>query len=447
MSTKELAVLINSRVIGKIEQIAQGKFRFLYEDIYRTSESAIPLSLSMPLTASEHSDDVVRPFIWGLLPDNHETLNYWGRRFNVSPNNPFAILGHVGEDLPGAVQTVPPDRLDDLKRREGITRLSQKVLTQGFAELMRMPGATQFTTEGGQFSLAGAQRKKALCLVNGKWYEPRGRTPSTHILKPSIDGYPGQVENEMLCLRLAPRLGLPAPKCWIEHFGDVKVIVVERYDRRRFVGARLLPLDSAGGQVRRVHQEDCCQALGVDPRKKYQKEGGPNIARIMALLSASSRPSEDRDRFLRACAYNFVLLGTDAHAKNYSLLLARQGRFRLAPLYDIISWLPYSTGPKSDALAMSIAGKYVAHDIMPRHWEAEAKRSGFDGKRALAHIKDIVARLPEEMQELLELFDQEGISNDELKKLGSLLAERCLTLARTYGAEPMSETQRRLPGI
>ncbi|HKJ61131.1 MAG TPA: HipA domain-containing protein, partial [Hyphomicrobiales bacterium] len=253
--------------------------------------------------------------------------------------------------------------------------------------------------------------------------------------------------NEMLCLRLAPRLGLPAPQCWIEQFGDIKVIVVERYDRRRFIGKRGLPLDSAGGQVDRVHQEDCCQALGVDPRNKYQDHGGPGIAQITALLSASGRPSEDRDRFIRACAYNFVILGTDAHAKNYSLLLGRQGRFRLAPLYDIISSLPYSAGPKSDRIAMSIDGKYKVHQIMPRHWEAEAKKSGFDAARALAHIRDIIARLPDEALTFQKQCKDDRADANDLTKLVDLIADRCSALARTYGAEIMNEDQERLPGI
>jgi serine/threonine-protein kinase HipA len=272
-------------------------------------------------------------------PDNDDTLNQWGKRFSVSPRNPFALLSFIGEDLQGAIQMVPPDKVEDLKRREGVTPLSRETLAVRFAELLRDPGATQFTSGGGQFSLAGAQRKKALYLVNGKWYEPRGRTPSTHILKPSIPGLAGQIENEMFCVRLAPRLDLPAPRCWTERFGDISVVVTERYDRQRIAGRRTLPIDKPGGEVRRVHQEDCCQALKVDPRNRYQRDGGPDIRAIMELLSGSGRPSDDRDRFIRACAYNFVIGGIDAHAKNYGLLLSAGGRFRLAPLYDIVSWL------------------------------------------------------------------------------------------------------------
>ena len=197
-------------------------------------------------------------------------------------------------------------------------------------------------------------------------------------LKPSIPGLAGQIENEMFCVRLAPRLDLPAPRCWTERFGDISVVVIERYDRQRITGRRTLPIDKPGGEVRRVHQEDCCQALKVDPRNKYQRDGGPGIRAIMELLSGSGRPSDDRDRFIRACAYNFVIGGTDAHAKNYGLLLSAGGRFRLAPLYDIVSWLPYSRNKREDKLAMSVDGLYEFDRILPRHWEAEAKRSGYD---------------------------------------------------------------------
>ena len=230
MTDKRLTVLIDDVPIGTVTQLRTGKLRFDYDETYRTSITAIPLSLSMPLASPSHDDRTISPFLWGLLPDNDDTLNQWGRQFGVSPRNPFALLSHIGEDLQGAVQMVPPDRLDDLKKREGITFFSRDALAVKFAELLRHPGATQFTAEGGQFSLAGAQRKKALYLVRGKWYEPRGRTPTTHILKPPIPGLAGQIENEMFCVRLAPRVRLPAPRSWIEQFGDITVVVIERYE-------------------------------------------------------------------------------------------------------------------------------------------------------------------------------------------------------------------------
>ena len=435
--TKELRVLIDGTEIGTITQDARGKFYFGYDSSYRGQSTAIPLSLSMPLSVAQHDNTAIAPFMWGLLPDHPDTLASLGRHFGVNHRNPFSLLSVLGEDLQGAVQMVPPDKIDELKGREGVTPLSRATIEERFLDLMRDPGAIQFTKAGGQFSLAGAQRKKALYLVNGKWFEPRGRTPTTHILKPPITGLPWQIENEMFCVRLAPRLGLPAPKCWTEDFGDVSVVVIERYDRQRIDGKRLLPIDASGGEVRRVHQEDFCQALKVLPRDKYQSDGGPGMRAIMDLLSGSGRPSEDRDRFMAACALNFVICGTDAHAKNYGLLLSAGGRYRLAPLYDIASWLPYSKDHRRDRLAMSVDGYYHVDRVLPRHWEDQARKCGYDPDRALARVRDTIARVPPEAKRLLAECKKEGSATPELVKLVGLLIERCASLAEVYGSEAM----------
>jgi serine/threonine-protein kinase HipA len=440
MTTKELAVLINDHVIGQVNQSNSGRFEFNYQDDWLGSPSAIPLSLSMPLSNPDHADNAIRPYMWGLLPDSEATLSAWGTRFGASPRNPFALLAHVGEDLQGAVQMVPPERLASLRQREGITRLSNETLAERFRDLMRQPGSTQFTPGGGQFSLAGAQAKKALCLVKGRWYEPRGRTPSTHILKPPISNLAGQVENEAFCLRLAPQLGLPAPPVWIERFDDLPVVVIERYDRVRMDGKRKLP-------IRRVHQEDCCQALKVMPQVKYQSEGGPGIKDIMTLLSGSAKPSHDRDRFMRAQAYNFVIGGSDAHCKNYGLLLAARGRFRLAPLYDVISILPYVRNRKEAKLAMSVDRRYRFDEILPRHWEAQARAASFSPDRTLAHIRDMIARLPDEALSLVRVFKKEGMHSTDLNHLVELMIARTKVLAGVYGSETMQPADLRLRGL
>lgn len=447
MTTKELVVLINDQEIGRVVQGNGGRFELTYADDWLANAAAIPLSLSMPLSNPHHGDDAIRPYMWGLLPDSEATLAAWGTRYGASPRNPFALLTHVGEDLPGAVQMVPPERLATLRQREGTTRLSAEALAERFHDLMRQPGSTQFSPGGGQFSLAGAQPKKALYLVKGRWYEPRGRTPSTHILKPQIPNLAGQVENEAFCLRLAPRLDLPAPPIWVERFGDISVVVIERYDRVRMDGKRKLPIDQSGGEVLRVHQEDCCQALRVMPQVKYQNEGGPGIKDIMALLSGSAKPSDDRDRFMRAQAYNFVIGGSDAHGKNYGLLLAARGRFRLAPLYDVISILPYVTNRKDAKLAMSIDRRYRFDEIFPRHWEAQARASSFSADRTLAHIRDIIARLPDESTALAKVFKKEGMDSVDLARLIELMISRAADLAGTYGSEAMGSADMRLPGL
>ncbi len=436
--TKALRVLIDDREIGTIHQLAGGKLRFTYDTAWLDDPNAVPLSLSMPLAAPEHGEDAILRFLWGLLPEAEQTLQRIGQRFDVSPRSAFALIGAIGEDLQGAIQIVPLDKLPELKKRAGVAFLSKEQLAEGFAELARDPSATRFTNDTRRFSLAGAQRKNTLYLVNGKWGEPRGRTPSTHILKPSVVGLAGQASNEMFCLRLAPLLGMPAPKCWVEVFGNIPVIVVQRYDRLRYLGRQLLPLTSRGGEVRRVHQEDMCQALKVHPLNKYQRDGGPSMKAIMALLSGSSEPSTDRERFMRACAYNFVIAGTDAHAKNYSVLLAPGGRFRLAPLYDVASWLPYSDGPKHK-LAMSVGGHYLYERIQPRHWEQEAKLCGYDADKVLAIIRDLLARISDATAEALKTSKAEGANTSDLSGLIDLLLIRTKHLTTIYGAERLTD--------
>ena len=183
----------------------------------------------------------------------------------------------------------------------------------------------------GQFSLAGAQPKTALLFDNKKWGVPSGRVPTTHILKPPSGEFDGHAENEHFSLELARALGLPVVDSRIMHFKDEIAIVVERYDRVRI-----------SGTLHRVHQEDNCQALSIPPTRKYQNEGGPGIRDIVDLLRENSSMSkEDVTTFLNAVAYNWLIAGTDAHAKNCALLIGAEGQIRLAPLYDMASVLPY----------------------------------------------------------------------------------------------------------
>jgi serine/threonine-protein kinase HipA len=214
----------------------------------------------------------------------------------------------------------------------------------------------------------------------------------------------------------------------LEVIGDVPVIIVERYDRvRRAQG------------VLRVHQEDMCQALGVNPLRKYQSDGGPTIKHIMGLLLDSADRTVDRDRFMRAQALNFVIAGTDAHARNYSIVYRPGGAFRLAPLYDVISDLPYAADRRESSLAMGIDGRRVLKEIAPRHWETLSAAVNFDGDRAVGHVRDIVARAPDEADALVAELRSQGLHNDTLDSLVKELAVRCKGLKRVYGVEVVAK--------
>jgi serine/threonine-protein kinase HipA len=244
-------------------------------------------------------------------------------------------------------------------------------------------------TSSGQFSLAGAQAKTALLFDAGRWGVPSGATPTTHILKPAIAGRDDHDLNEHLCLDAARRAGLIAARTRVLTFSDETALVVDRYDRRR-----------TDGEFARVHQEDLCQALGVPPARKYQSDGGPTPAQIVTLFRRSMPgPIAENAiwRFADALIWNWLIAGTDAHAKNYSLLLAGD-QVRLAPLYDIASALPYHGHERELRFAMKLGGDYRVA-LFRNPWPAAAREMGIDPDRLLARGAELARRAPDAFAE------------------------------------------------
>lgn len=412
----ELVALLNGREIGRIVHDKRGRLSFAYAQTWRTARGAYPLSLSMPLAAAEHGHRPVEAFLWGLLPDNEAVLGRWAGRFQVSARNPFALLSHVGEDCAGAIQFVRADRLE-LVAGEGpdaIEWLDEVAIASRLRALRADHAAWRAPQDTGQFSLAGAQPKTALFYENGRWGVPSGRTPTTHILKPPTAEFDGHAENEHLCLRLAARLDLIVARSEVRWFGDEVAIVIERYDRER---------TEAG--IMRVHQEDFCQALAVLPTRKYENEGGPGARAVVDLLrSASGRPQQDVQRFVDALAFNWLIAGTDAHAKNYSLLIGAEGRARLAPLYDIASILPYDFDLQRVRLAMRIGGEYRLRDIGLRQWQKLAADLRLNAEEVVARIQAIAAMLPDHLSAVRQAIKAEGLNHPLIDRLSDALVER-----------------------
>jgi serine/threonine-protein kinase HipA len=238
----------------------------------------------------------------------------------------------------------------------------------------------------GQFSLAGAQAKTALVFQDGPWGVPSGSTPTTHILKPAVTGLDDHDLNEHLCLDAARRAGLLVARTRVAQFGGETAVVVTRYDRRVV----------AGGEILRVHQEDLCQALGVPPNRKYQNEGGPGpgeIARLLRNAMPHAIAEESLSRFADALIWNLVIGGTDAHAKNYSVLLAGD-QVRLAPVYDVASALPYGVHERKLRFAMKIGGDdRVA--LGRNTWPTAARELGVDSNAIVDRARELASRAPD----------------------------------------------------
>lgn len=431
MTEDELVVLANGVRMGRVlRHRRRNVLRLVYDDDWMAEPESHPLSLSLPLSAGQHGDDRVEPFLWGLLPDDREVIVRWAERYSVSPGNVFRLLEHVGEDCAGAIQFVLPERVAAVTKagRRARTRwLSEAEMGQRMELLVRDHSASRTGDDVGRFSLAGAQPKTALFYDATKrcWGVPSGTTPTTHVLKPATGRFAGFAFVEHFCQELASYVGLAAARSSVQRFGDVEVLVSERYDRVR-----------RGRTVLRVHQEDLCQALGRPPRQKYQSDGGPSTVEIAALLrSHSASPAADLAQFFDALVLHWVLLGTDAHAKNYSVLHAGGGRVRLAPLYDLASALPYPQQMPIQKLklAMKVGGEYRVRALQRRHWEREAVAIGLEADSASLRMRRLLRAIPENARAVRERLGREGLRHEVVDRLVEALAVRCPELEKGFG--------------
>lgn len=416
---RTLVVTVADAFAGTVTQRPNGNFRFDYNSDYAADQNSIPLSFSMPPTKRAHGTRAISNWMWGMLPDNEVTLNRWAQRHQVSARNPFALLAAMGEDCPGAVQLAPPGF--DFSGRGSVQWISAKNLEERVHALLQDPGAGRLSNDTGQFSLAGAQSKTALYRAEKRWGVPRGRTPTTHIIKPEGPRFAGLATNEHFCLELARAAGLPSVRTEVQKFDGVSAIIVERFDRYR---------DKRDSLVKRIHQEDCCQALGVHPNTKYQSEGGPGLPEIMHLLRSTKSPEVDRDRFMRAQVFNFLIGGTDAHAKNYSIIYEPGGAFRLTPLYDVISFLPYQQRRSQLKLAMTIGGRREVDEIRLRHWERAAERCRYSAERLVAHVREMTASLPDLAATVRIACRKSGLRNPILDQLIDQIADNAVRIAK-----------------
>jgi serine/threonine-protein kinase HipA len=415
--TKELIALLDGRETGRVVRDNRGKLTFTYNEQWRNAADAYPLSLSMPITLAEHPNAKIDPFLWGLLPDNEIILGNWARKFHASASNAFSLIAYVGEDCAGAVQFVQPARLNAILGAAAppVEWLDEKEIAKRLRALREDQSAWRAPRDTGQFSLAGAQPKTALLFENKKWGVPSGRIPTTHILKPPSGEFEGHAENEHFCLELARALGLPVVDSRIMHFKDEIAIVVERYDRARVAGT-----------LHRVHQEDMCQAFAIPPTHKYQNEGGPGIRDLVGLLGEnSSLPREDIATFLDSVVYNWLIAGTDAHAKNYALLIGAGGRIRLAPLYDVASVLPYpDINIEKAKVSMKIGGEYRLRNIRPSHWRKLAVELKLDPDKTLRRVSDLAGQLADHVSAVKQQMVSEGLKHPIIPRLAEAVAKR-----------------------
>ena len=365
---------------------------FDYVESWLSNPTAIPLSQSLPLTKKHFTRNDCRGYFAGVLPDESKR-EIIARNIGISARNDFAMLERIGGECAGAVTFMPEGAT--LPEPDNAYRpLSPPELAEIIKKLPRRPLLAG--EDGIRLSLAGAQDKIAVHVSHGQISLPLNGAPSTHILKPAIERFEGVVFNEALCMSLARAVGLNTANVETGRVEGIDYLLVRRYDRA-------LNTESPEGpeRLRRQHQEDFCQALGIVPEHKYQNEGGPSIKQCFELVRAvSSTPVIDLQSLLDAVTFNWLIGNNDAHGKNFSFLyrgeISSGLQTRLAPLYDLLSTVYYPE--LSLKMAMKLGAEYLSDHIAPANFERLAEESGLAKPmmrpRVLELAEAVISNLP-----------------------------------------------------
>lgn len=429
MAKVELFGIVEGVPAGLLWQDAAGLIYFRYADNYQ----GVPLSLSMPITNRTYDDKVVKPYLFGLLPDREDQRRAIAQEYGGRPNNAVTMLAHIGMDCPGAVQFCPADEqsLTNVLTRSGSYECLSEHEVALRLKTLRLNADDSWLAEGEHWSLGGNQGKFALALRDGVWCSCQGSAVTTHIFKNGVIGYKLQALNEYVCMRTAAECGIDVAHVVYCHFEDEPALIVERYDRTE-----------VGEVVVRRHYEDLCQSLSVMPSMKYTADGGPTTYDVLRLLASTGREAKrNLMAFTRQLFFNCLIGAPDAHAKNFSLGLGTQGFVSLAPMYDVASALAYEGMACTGRLAMAIGGENrfgrVGSGAIVRYATGgrDAMRVSMDaaGLDATACI-DIMGHLADQVPRCMErVFEQDARipGMDELREhlLGPVTQNCAQTLA------------------
>lgn len=416
-----LKVFYLDQLVGHVQADAEGP-RFTYAPAWRDNPQAFPISVTMPLSQAEVEPDRFLTWATNLLPEADQ-LTTVSQRLGIASGDVLGLLEEIGRDTAGALSFGDTGARDTSAWQPIANKADLERIIE---ELPRKPFLAG--EDGVSMSLAGVQSKIAVaCDDNGQLYIPLNGSPSTHILKPDSNRLWGSVPNEAFCLTLAKRCGLNVPAVTTGRAGRRSYLLIERYDRVR-----------DGANWDRVHQEDFCQVLGLPPSMKYERyRSGPKGPRLVDMLAAVGRHAlaPDRLTLLDAAVFNILACNSDAHAKNYSLMIARD-RARMAPLYDVMCASVFDG--ISTNLAQSIATKTRGDHLKRRHWLRFIEAAGLGPSPTLRRIQALAQRVLKQLpaaQTEVAAMPAGGVG---LEEVSAAIAAR--TRAVLAGLEDLSGT-------
>src|ERR1700722_5317761 len=364
-----LPVYFEQRLVGAVDVDKSGP-GFTYDPDWVALRGAFPISITMPLKSERFASDIFLPWSANLLPES-EQLRTLGQLLGMARSDVIGLLSAIGGDTAGALSIGQPGRTSTVQWRplgkpDELERLIEELPNKPF-----LAGE-----EGVSMSLAGVQTKLAVAIDDaGRVCVPINGSPSTHILKPDSPRLWGGVQNEAFCLTLARRLKIPTPNITTGRVGKRIYLLVQRYDRT-----------VVGGRWRRLHQEDYCQALGRPPSAKYESNQtgicGPTLKDMFALTRRHMSPI-DILHLLDMVVFNVLTCNTDAHAKNYSIMIRGNGA-SLAPIYDVMCGEVWENVTKN--LVQKIGGTNRGEQLNGKQWQRFAQECGLNPRQVLDRI-------------------------------------------------------------
>ncbi len=388
-SRQSLNILMNGRAVGTLKKTSQDTLTFTYAKSWLETPGARPISLSLPLLNKPFKASTVQHFFDNLLPDSAKVRARIQGKFKTKSNHTFDLLTAIGKECTGALQLIP-GRIPTFSHTIRLEALEESDIANRIRDLQShplgmMPGFDTFS-----FTLPGSQDKAAFLYHNDTWARPRDKTPTSHILKLG-QAQSNQLENEWLCLKIAEAFGLPVVHAHLLHFEDIQALAIKRFDRK---------YSSDKTWLMRLPTETLCQALGVPPAAKYAKDGGPGIKTVMHFLLGSANPIHDRDVFFCSQILFWLLAATDGHANNFSIFIQPEGKYTLAPLYDISSSYPLMAKKRLQIEDIKMAmplGKQAKctewQKLERQHFLETAKAINYSVERAEAILDDMLARV------------------------------------------------------
>lgn len=408
-----LNVFLSDKHIGILEKDGYGGVNFQYSD-----NADRILSLSLPIQKEPFENKQCKGFFNGLLPESEHIRIAIGKKYGINPKNDFSILQAIGYDCAGAVsffdgddEQTPLKHLQEFYEIE-YSLFSEDELEKFINELPQKPLATGI--EDMRLSLAGAQDKTSVIVVGGQIGYPKNNVPTSHIIKPAINGYDETIENEFICIKSAEKLGIKVPDVKICYTNKTKYLLIQRYDR-----------ELIANKIKRIHQEDFCQASNIPSVYKYQSEGGVDFKRCFEILRVTSQPAVAINQFIQLMIFNYLIGNNDAHGKNFSILHYDNGKIKFAPAYDILCSQVYPE--LSNKMAMKIGGHYNHDEILLRHFEKFANENNISFTQLKKVIKNQCEILPDIVDNVINSFENK-IGKDIL----SVAQKNCTRLLKEF---------------